>query len=119
YRLHDQPKFRRPARHRRAHASGEPGDGGRLGDHGRNLRSASADTKYRERVMEKFKTLRGAAAPLLIDNINTDQIAPAQFMRALEPDYQTGLFARWRMDPAKPFVLDMPRFKRAPILVTG
>jgi 3-isopropylmalate dehydratase small subunit len=69
--------------------------------------------------MEKFTTLRGAAAPLLIDNINTDQIAPVQFMRALEPDYQTALFARWRNDPEKPFVLDLPRFHRAPILVTG
>ena len=69
--------------------------------------------------MEKFTVLRGVAAPLLIDNINTDQIAPVQFMRALEPDYQTALFARWRSDPDKPFVLDMPRFHRAPILVTG
>ena len=61
--------------------------------------------------MEKFTILRGAAAPLLIDNINTDQIAPVQFMRALEPDYQTALFARWRSDSGKPFVLDMPRFQ--------
>lgn len=69
--------------------------------------------------MERFTTLRGVAAPLLIDNINTDQIAPVQFMRALEPDYQTALFARWRADADKPFVLDIPRFHRAPILVTG
>ena len=69
--------------------------------------------------MEKFTVLRGAAAPLLVDNINTDQIAPVQFMRALEPDYQTALFARWRSDRDKPFVLDMPRFHRAPILVPG
>ena len=69
--------------------------------------------------MEKLTIVRGAAAPLLIDNINTDQIAPVQFMRALEPDYQTALFARWRSEPGKPFVLDMPRFHRAPILVTG
>jgi 3-isopropylmalate dehydratase small subunit len=69
--------------------------------------------------MEKFTVLRGAAAPLLIDNINTDQIAPVQFTRALEPDYQTALFARWRSDLDKPFVLDMPRFHRTPILVTG
>ena len=69
--------------------------------------------------MEKFTSVRGAAAPLLIDNINTDQIAPVQFMRALEPDYETALFARWRGDPNAPFVLDLPRFRRAPILVTG
>lgn len=69
--------------------------------------------------MDKFTSVRGAAAPLLIDNINTDQITPVQFMRALEPDYQAGLFARWRADPNTPFVLDRPRFHRAPILVTG
>lgn len=69
--------------------------------------------------MEKFTRVRGVAAPLLIDNINTDQITPVQFMRALEPDYQAGLFARWRADPNRPFVLDQPRFHRAPILVTG
>jgi 3-isopropylmalate/(R)-2-methylmalate dehydratase small subunit len=69
--------------------------------------------------MEKFTSVRGAAAPLLIDDINTDQIAPVQFMRALEPDYETALFARWRGDPTTPFVLDRERFRRAPILVTG
>ena len=69
--------------------------------------------------MEKFTSVRGAAAPLLIDNVNTDQIAPVQFMRALEPDYETALFARWRGDPSEPFVLDKQRFRRAPILVTG
>ena len=40
-------------------------------------------------------------------------------MRALEPDYQTALFARWRSESDKPFVLDTPRFHRAPILVSG
>ena len=70
--------------------------------------------------MEKFTRVTGAAAPLLIDNINTDQIAPVQFMRALEPDYETGLFARWRTPgSAETFVLDRPQFRKAPILVTG
>jgi 3-isopropylmalate dehydratase small subunit len=71
--------------------------------------------------MEKFTQVRGAAAPLLIDNVNTDQIAPVQFMRSLEPDYETALFGRWRMaaPEGEPFVLDRPRFKRAPILVVG
>ncbi|MBX9775287.1 MAG: 3-isopropylmalate dehydratase small subunit [Xanthobacteraceae bacterium] len=69
--------------------------------------------------MEKFTSVSGAAAPLLIDNVNTDQIAPVQFMRSLEPDYETALFARWRGDPDAPFVLDRPCFRRAPILVTG
>ncbi len=73
--------------------------------------------------MEKFETVRGPAAPLLINDVDTDQIAPVQFMRALEPDYEAALFARWRMAAkqagAQPFVLDKPQFMRAPILVAG
>jgi len=71
--------------------------------------------------MEKFTQVRGVAAPLLIDNVNTDQITPVVFMRSLEPDYEKALFGRWRLaaSQADPFVLDMPRFKRAPILVAG
>jgi 3-isopropylmalate/(R)-2-methylmalate dehydratase small subunit len=71
--------------------------------------------------MEKLTQVRGVAAPLLIDNVNTDQITPVQFMRSLEPDYEKALFGRWRMaaSDAEPFVLDRQRFKRAPILVAG
>jgi len=69
--------------------------------------------------MDKFTQVRGVAAPLLIDNVNTDQITPVQFMRSLEPDYETALFGRWRMAAGDPFVLDRLRFKRAPILVAG
>jgi 3-isopropylmalate/(R)-2-methylmalate dehydratase small subunit len=71
--------------------------------------------------MEKFTQVRGVAAPLLIDNVNTDQITPVQFMRSLEPDYEAALFGRWRLAAREgdPFVLDKPRFKRAPILVAG
>ena len=42
--------------------------------------------------MEKFTQVRGVAAPLLIDNVNTDQITPVVFMRSLEPDYEKALF---------------------------
>jgi 3-isopropylmalate/(R)-2-methylmalate dehydratase small subunit len=71
--------------------------------------------------MEKFTQVRGVAAPLLIDNVNTDQITPVQFMRSLEPDYEAALFGRWRLAAPEgdPFILDKPRFKRAPILVAG
>ena len=71
--------------------------------------------------MEKFTQVRGVAAPLLIDNVNTDQITPVVFMRSLEPDYEKALFGRWRLaaSQADPFILDKRRFKRAPILVAG
>ena len=65
--------------------------------------------------MEPFRQLAGVAAPLLMDDVNTDQIAPAT--SAFEPDYAALLFARWRAEPE--FVLAREPFRRARILVTG
>lgn len=71
--------------------------------------------------MEPFTTLTGAAAPLLIDDINTDQITPVH--REIHPDYGKLLFARSRVredgseDPR--FVLNRPQFRAAKILVAG
>jgi 3-isopropylmalate/(R)-2-methylmalate dehydratase small subunit len=71
--------------------------------------------------MEKFTTLTGAAAPLLEDDINTDQITPVH--RELRPDYGKLLFARRRRradgsdDPG--FVLNRAEFCAARILVAG
>jgi 3-isopropylmalate dehydratase small subunit len=65
--------------------------------------------------MEPFRPVRGPAAPLLMDDVNTDQIAPAT--SAFAPDYAALLFARWRADPQ--FVLSREPFRRARILVTG
>jgi 3-isopropylmalate dehydratase small subunit len=65
--------------------------------------------------MEPFRRLSGTAAPLLMDDINTDQIAPAT--TAFEPDYAELLFARWRAEPT--FVLNREPFRHARILVTG
>jgi 3-isopropylmalate/(R)-2-methylmalate dehydratase small subunit len=73
--------------------------------------------------MQPFTTHIGIAVPLLHDDINTDQIAPVQAMRALKPDYKTLLFMRSRRrddgseDPD--FVLNKPQFRAPGILVTG
>jgi 3-isopropylmalate dehydratase small subunit len=73
--------------------------------------------------MQPFTTHTGIAVPLLHDDINTDQIAPVQAMRALKPDYKTLLFMRSRRrddgseDPD--FVLNKPQFRAPGILVTG
>lgn len=73
--------------------------------------------------MEPFRRHTGIAAPLIGDDINTDQIAPVQAMRKLEPDYKALLFmrARWRDDGDEDpdFVLNKPQFRNAGILVTG
>jgi 3-isopropylmalate/(R)-2-methylmalate dehydratase small subunit len=73
--------------------------------------------------MQPFTSHTGIAVPLLKDDVNTDQIAPVQAMRALKPDYKALLFMRARRrddgseDPD--FVLNRPQFRHPGILVTG
>jgi 3-isopropylmalate/(R)-2-methylmalate dehydratase small subunit len=71
--------------------------------------------------MQPFTTLTGVAAPLLVDDVNTDQIAPV--FRSLKPDYAKLLFMRERALPDgrenPDFVLNKPQFRNAAILVAG
>jgi 3-isopropylmalate dehydratase small subunit len=68
--------------------------------------------------MEKFSSHSGIAVPLLVDDLNTDQIAPVQAMRDLKPDYRKLLFMRTRSEDPN-FVLNKPQFANPGILVTG
>ena len=73
--------------------------------------------------MQPFATHAGIAAPLLVDDMNTDQIAPFLPSRSLKDDYEVMLFnrARFREDGSEiaDFVLNKPQFRGAGILVTG
>jgi len=73
--------------------------------------------------MQPFTSLAGIAAPLLVDDINTDQITPAQASRSLHPDYAAAWFSRWRLDPdgneIDGFVLNRSEYHGVPILVVG
>lgn len=73
--------------------------------------------------MQPFSRHTGIAAPLLQDDINTDQIAPILHSRSLKEDYRAMLFhrARRRGDGSEnpDFVLNRPQFRGAGILVTG
>ena len=73
--------------------------------------------------MQPFTRHTAVAAPLLRDNVNTDQIAPIGHSRGLKEDYKTMLFmrARQREDGSEnpDFVLNKPQFRNAGILVTG
>ncbi len=74
--------------------------------------------------MPGLKVIEGKAAPLPIDNIDTDQIIPAQFLKISKREgLGKYLFYRWRYDeegrPKGGFVLDDDRFKGASILITG
>ncbi len=72
---------------------------------------------------EKFITLQSTAVPLPIENIDTDQIIPARFLKATTREgFGENLFRDWRYDSAnqsiKEFVLNNPSFK-GKILVAG
>jgi len=68
--------------------------------------------------MKAFKTFTGLVAPLDRSNVDTDQIIPKQFLKAVvRSGLGKGLFYDWRNQPDKDFVLDQPRFKGASILV--
>jgi 3-isopropylmalate/(R)-2-methylmalate dehydratase small subunit len=73
--------------------------------------------------MQPFARHTAVAAPLLKDDINTDQIAPVLPSRSLKQDYKATLFyrARRREDGGEDgdFVLNKPQFRSAGILVTG
>src|SRR5260370_16584149 len=72
--------------------------------------------------MEKFKNFTGMVAPLDRANVDTDQIIPKQFLKAVvRTGLRAGLFIDWRRNPDgsenKDFVLNKPRFQGASILV--
>ena len=73
--------------------------------------------------MQPFSSHTAVAAPLLRDDINTDQIAPVMHGRDLKEDYKVTLFyrARRREDGSEDpdFMLNKPQFRDAGILVTG
>lgn len=67
--------------------------------------------------MRRFQPVDAVAALLDRDNIDTDQVLPAAFMRGIDPDYAAGLFALWRRDPD--FVLSRSGWEHTAILVSG
>ena len=104
----------RGARARRPHALGQPGDG-RRGGRRRPLRRRPA---VGVPVMEPFTIHRGLVAPLLRDDVDTDQIIPKQFLKRIERDgFGQFLFDDWRREPG--FALESPRYRGASILVAG
>lgn len=77
-------------------------------------------------MTQKFTTHIGVAAPLMIDNIDTDQIIPSREMKTVSKEgLGEGLFAGWRYleigsrAPDMSFVLNQPTTSQASILLTG
>lgn len=72
--------------------------------------------------MQPFKNFIGLVAPLDRPNVDTDQIIPKQFLKAVvRSGLGKGLFFDWRFLPDgkqnPDFVLNYPRYKGASILV--
>lgn len=72
---------------------------------------------------DKFTVLRSSAVPLPIENIDTDQIIPARFLKATERvGFGDNLFRDWRYNsdntPKTDFVLNNPTYS-GKILVGG
>jgi 3-isopropylmalate/(R)-2-methylmalate dehydratase small subunit len=73
--------------------------------------------------MEKFITLTSTAVPLPIENVDTDQIIPARFLKATTREgFGDNLFRDWRYDKSdnaiESFVLNNPTYK-GEILIAG
>ena len=74
--------------------------------------------------MERFIKLTTTAIPLPIENIDTDQIIPARFLKATDKEgFGDNVFRDWRYDREgnlnADFPLNAPQYKNAQILVAG
>ncbi len=74
--------------------------------------------------MQPFTTLTGIAAPLLLQNIDTDMIIPKQFLKTIKrTGLSEGLFFEMRFDvdgnAQDDFVLHNAPYDKAQILVAG
>lgn len=76
--------------------------------------------------MTPFTTLTSIAAPLIVDNVDTDTIIPSREMRSTgKTGLAAGLFAPWRYTdvdarvPDPDFMLNRPEFSGAQILLGG
>ncbi|MBB5368437.1 MULTISPECIES: 3-isopropylmalate dehydratase small subunit [unclassified Janthinobacterium] len=73
---------------------------------------------------EKLTSIAGLAAPLLIDNLDTDQIMPKQFLRTISKEgLDKGLLYDLRFDgdgqPRTDCILNQPGYEATRILIAG
>ncbi len=66
----------------------------------------------------RFQSLSSCMVPLLIDDVDTDQIIPAEYLKIIGREgLAEGLFAEWRRDPE--CVLHRDVFRDAQVLLAG
>ena len=75
-------------------------------------------------MKQKFNIITSTCVPLPLENVDTDQIIPARYLKLTQKDgFGPFLFHDWRFNAdgseKKDFVLNNPDFKDAVILVAG
>ncbi|HEV3400152.1 MAG TPA: 3-isopropylmalate dehydratase small subunit, partial [Actinomycetes bacterium] len=73
---------------------------------------------------EPLRPFTSKLIPLLVDNVDTDQIIPARFLKGTSKEgLAEGLFADWRYDadgrPREAFVLNRPGMAGRSVLLAG
>lgn len=74
-------------------------------------------------MKQKFNIIKSTCVPLPLENVDTDQIIPARYLKATDKEgFGDNLFRDWRYDkegkPVKDFVLNDPKYGGC-ILVVG
>ncbi len=74
--------------------------------------------------MNHFPLFASRVAPLLVNDVDTDQIIPARFLKVTDKvGLGANLFADWRFQPdgspKHEFVLNQPKYRGAGILLAG
>ena len=75
--------------------------------------------------MEKFTVYIGKSVPLMNDNIDTDQLIPKQFLKAVDKKgFGKNLLFEWRYlndnyDENPDFIFNKPEYRHATILISG
>lgn len=74
--------------------------------------------------MEPIRRFDGQIAPLMINDIDTDQIIPARYLKVTDKNgLGEACFADWRYDsggdPKEDFVLNFPEYRDASVLIAG
>ncbi|HZA80065.1 MAG TPA: 3-isopropylmalate dehydratase small subunit [Actinomycetes bacterium] len=75
-------------------------------------------------MAEPLRPFTSKLVPLVVDNVDTDQIIPARFLKGTSKDgLGDGLFADWRYDaegrPRADFVLNRPELAGRAVLLAG
>ena len=75
-------------------------------------------------MMRPFSNLSSKVIPLPYNDVDTDQIIPAVYLKVTNKEgLADGCFSRWRYEsngePKKDFPLNMPEYQDAQILLTG